>query len=314
MLRYRIPGQEIVQSYGIFIPVESPQNFSGFIVSDADASHFYAFHSMKQPREVIPTKKIKPHNMDRHSFTRAVRKIQKNIKQLDLVKLVLSRAISKPLKNTTPSHLFEELCDKYPAAFVYHFNDRNLGEWIGASPELLLRRIKNHYFLMSLAGTRSSAEIPNWQDKEIVEQRIVTDYIEGILHEMRVDYETEGPYNHKAGPVTHLRTDLWFESASNITHDLVRRLHPTPAVCGIPPTKAQESLRVVEKHDRELYTGIIGFFDNEQTHCYVNLRCAQIIEGVLHAYVGAGITADSKPEAEWIETENKSSTLFTLLN
>jgi isochorismate synthase len=51
----------------------------------------------------------------------------------------------------------------------------------------------------------------------------------------------------------------------------------------------------------------------EQTHCYVNLRCAQIIDGMLHAYAGAGITADSDPEAEWIETENKSNTLFSLL-
>ncbi|NBO61673.1 MAG: hypothetical protein EBU82_12015 [Flavobacteriia bacterium] len=98
-----------------------------------------------------------------------------------------------------------------------------------------------------------------------------------------------------------------------MVHTTMRQMHPTPAVCGIPPYLAQESIKSLERHQRELYTGVIGFMNPEQTHCYVNLRCAQIIDGMLHAYAGAGITADSDPEAEWIETENKSNTLFSLL-
>lgn len=314
MLQYRIPGQEIVRSHGVFLPVKSIRDLQGFVVSDADAEHFYAFHPMKQAREVLHPNKIKPHNMDQASFTQAVLKIQRAIDQLGLVKMVLSRVISKPLEHTKPTDLFEALCDAYPNAFVYYFNDLKLGEWIGASPEVLLRRIQDHYFLMSLAGTRPSEGVPQWQDKEIVEQRIVTDYLEEILSSMQLDYETHGPYNHEAGPVTHLRTDVWFESKRDITHELIRKMHPTPAVCGIPPYLAQESIKALEKHDRELYTGVIGFMGKDQTHCYVNLRCAQIIHGMLHAYAGAGITAESDPEAEWIETENKSNTLISLLN
>ena len=85
-------------------------------------------------------------------------------------------------------------------------------------------------------------------------------------------------------------------------------------MCGIPTKLARESLNTLEKHERELYTGIIGFFGEHDTHCFVNLRCGQVMDGVLHAYVGAGITADSDPESEWIETENKSNTLLTFLN
>ena len=313
MLHYRIPGQATVRSYGVFLPVKSIREFQGFVVSDADAEHFYAFHPMKQAREVLHPKKIRPHNMDQASFTQAVLKIQRAIDQLGLVKMVLSRVISKPLEATSALDLFESLCNEYPNAFVYYFNDLKLGEWIGASPEVLLRRIKDQYFLMSLAGTRLSGNLPQWKQKEIVEQRIVTDYLEEILSSMQLEYETHGPYNHEAGPVTHLRTDLWFESERDITHELIRKMHPTPAVCGIPPYLAQESIKSLERHQRELYTGVIGFMNPEQTHCYVNLRCAQIIDGMLHAYAGAGITADSDPEAEWIEIENKSNTLFSLL-
>jgi isochorismate synthase len=314
MLLYRIPGQEIVRSHGVFLPVKSIHDFLGFVVSDADAERFYTFCPMQHSREVLHPNKIKPHNMDQTSFSQAVIKIKQAIQHLGLVKLVLSRVISKPLEDTTALDLFESLCSEYPNAFVYYFNDCKLGEWIGASPEVLLRRIKDQYFLMSLAGTRPSDEIPPWQDKELVEQRIVTDYLEEILTKMGIAYETNGPYNHAAGPVTHLRTDIWFDSTKDISHDLILEMHPTPAVCGIPPSLAQESIKVLEKHQRELYTGVIGFIDKEQTYCYVNLRCAQIIDGVLHAYAGAGITAESDPEAEWIETENKSNTLLSFLN
>lgn len=314
MLHYRIPGQEVVRSHGVFLPVKTLHDFNGFVVSNADATHLYVFHPMKHAREVLHQKKIKPHNMDQAAFTQAIHKIQQAIKQLGLVKLVLSRVNSKPLENMKALDLFERLCNAYPDAFVYYFNDLTLGEWIGASPEILLRQIKDQYFLMSLAGTRPSSEVSEWNKKEIVEQRIVTDYLEDILQKMRLNYECIGPYNHVAGPVTHLRTDITFESTRNITKDLITRMHPTPAVCGIPPNLAQESIKALEKHDRELYTGVIGYVSQEQTHCYVNLRCAQIIEGELHAYAGAGITADSNPEAEWIETENKSNTLISLLN
>lgn len=312
MLQYRIPGKEIVREKGMFIQASS-RELKGFIVSNFKGSAYYKFQPNNRPRNIVHPRKIAPHNINRLSFIQMVRKVKQGIQQLGLVKLVISRVISKSMGNTTPSELFETLCEAYPSAFVYHFNDHQLGEWIGASPEILLRRVEDIYFLMSLAGTRSSAEVVNWQSKEIVEQRIVTEYIEEMLRDLQIPFEKEGPYNHAAGPVTHLRTDLWFETSKNLERQIITQLHPTPAVCGIPTKLARESLNTLEKHERELYTGIIGFFGEEQSHCYVNLRCAQVIEGVLHAYVGAGITAASDPELEWLETENKSKTLFNLL-
>ena len=76
---------------------------------------------------------------------------------------------------------------------------------------------------------------------------------------------------------------------------------------------ARKAYEILESHTRELYTGYIGLFDELQTHCYVNLRCAKLIDDEIFAYVGGGITDESIPELEWKETENKSKTLFDLL-
>ena len=54
-------------------------------------------------------------------------------------------------------------------------------------------------------------------------------------------------------------------------------------------------------------------FEKKQTHCYVNLRCAKVVNHSLYAFVGAGITSESNEQEEWKETENKSRTLLDLL-
>jgi isochorismate synthase len=103
--------------------------------------------------------------------------------------------------------------------------------------------------------------------------------------------------------------------AQNInTTALLKKLHPTPAVGGIP---VEEGMRFLAKHenlDRAYYTGFLGpVMGEDQMDLFVNLRCAQMIPKALVLYVGAGITQDSDPEKEWVETHNKSKTLLAAL-
>ena len=94
---------------------------------------------------------------------------------------------------------------------------------------------------------------------------------------------------------------------------LLKHLHPTPAVAGLPKKVAQQYIAAAESHERKLYTGIIGRATEGAQKLFVNLRCGSVIDQHLYCYVGGGFTPDSVAELEWEETENKSQTLLRLL-
>lgn len=313
MLLYRLPGHEVQRFEGSFerIHIEAP--LQGFVVSSSDGKHRFVFKENKKSSVPEDTESI-PEVMEEHQFLDSVHKLKIAIKHAGLVKVVLSRIAKKNLNAISLEDLFGRLCTTYPNAFVYCFSDATLGVWIGASPEVLLRRIDHHFFLMSLAGTKKSSEQREWTQKEKYEQHLVTDYLIDCLSRQTIDdKEVHGPYSHEAGPVTHLRTDITFSADAAIEKALVDTLHPTPAVCGLPREMAAEAISLLEAHNRELYSGFIGVFEKKQTHCYVNLRCAKVVNHSLYAFVGAGITSESNEQEEWKETENKSRTLLDLL-
>jgi isochorismate synthase len=94
----------------------------------------------------------------------------------------------------------------------------------------------------------------------------------------------------------------------------VAKLHPTPAVGGIPLAEGMSFLQQNENLDRAYYAGFLGPVTTAgNTELFVNLRCAKISNGQISLYVGAGITKDSDPKQEWEETQNKAKTLWTAL-
>lgn len=313
VLYYRIPGHELVTCRGQFHPISMDETPSGFVVSNADGEKRFVFKT-NPARPFVVQSQNPPHQATKGEYLMALDRIVDGIHNSKLKKVVYSRVIKRPLKQSKRFSYFERLMQTYPQAFVYYFEDENLGSWIGATPEILLRRIDSHCFVMSLAGTKKANENRMWTEKEEIEQLLVTDFIlEGINGLTLGDVDVEGPYLHQAGPVEHLRTDITFNIDSKREGQLIQQLHPTPAVCGLPRNMAKQVYEALEIHRRELYTGYIGVFEAHQTHCYVNLRCAKLIDDELFAFVGGGITDESVPELEWTETENKSKTLFDLL-
>ena len=105
--------------------------------------------------------------------------------------------------------------------------------------------------------------------------------------------------------IMHLCTEFEIDLKSpEMDWDLVSRLHPTPAVCGIPLEASLELISKWENRDRSYYTGYLGPVNlDEGTSLFVNLRSAQFHKGEAAIFVGGGITADSDPESEWKETE-----------
>ena len=234
-----------------------------------------------------------------------------------LEKIVFSRMINMPpFPDFDAVEFFKALDRKYTDAYVYMFKLPNSGIWIGASPETLFHLTDEHLTTVALAGTRPTDDI-SWTDKEINEQKIVRDFIHGILAENNIQHFVErGPVTVIAGTVVHLKTIFQTPAAEVIgkSGKLIKALHPTPAICGLPKKQAFELIKKVEKHERRFYSGFSGPWNlGGNSHLFVNLRCAEIGKSGMNIYVGGGITVDSDPAAEWDETVRKSQTLLSVI-
>jgi isochorismate synthase len=235
----------------------------------------------------------------------------------NLQKVVLSRVISEEIgTNFTPEIFFELLENTYPTAFVYLFNLPGKGTWAGATPEVLLRVNETSAETVSLAGTKPSDKIL-WTEKEIDEQKIVTDSIADTLKELKIaSFSQKGPETVLAGNIAHLKTifSLPVSALKEKKGKLVNALHPTPAVCGLPKQKAFDLIKKTEQHERRFYTGFLGPVNEcGKTDFFVNLRCAELGKEKINIYVGGGITAASIAEEEWEETVRKSRTLLSVV-
>jgi len=236
-------------------------------------------------------------------------------------KLVASRIIMDEKPTTfSAALLFESLCTKYPNAFVYWIFIPGETEWLGASPEQLLKSEQGKIYTMSLAGSQAFVEGQasyHWGEKEQKEQEIVSNY---IFHTMMASGVTalkmSDAQTHRAGNMIHLRTDISAEIDSvNDLLSLIFHLHPTPAVCGLPKEKAMQYILDHEMHDRKYYSGFLGIIGKEMNcNLFVNLRCMEITQNQLIRYVGCGITADSNAELEWEESVHKSQTLGRVID
>ncbi len=232
-------------------------------------------------------------------------------------KAVLSRVKIIEKKDIDTGKLFLELKNKYPHAFCHLIHIPGAGTWAGATPETLIRTNPEITKTVSVAGTLPANKKTEWQAKESEEQQIVTDYIEDLLKEFKIQsYEKEKTETIKAGNALHLSTGFQFptsELQGNIA-GFIKKLHPTPAVCGSPKEKALNLILETEKHNREYYSGFLGTVNMEtNTDLFVNLRCMKILPDRLALFVGGGLTKDSVPEKEWEETVIKSQTLLKLL-
>ncbi|MDJ0646840.1 MAG: isochorismate synthase [Flavobacteriaceae bacterium] len=235
------------------------------------------------------------------------------IKQGTAQKIVLSRKESLTFKEFSISSAFKKLVHQYANALIYVWFHPKSGLWIGATPERLLSVSKNKFSTMALAGTQVYQGIAavKWQNKEKEEQQYVTDFIKSSIGDLVTQLRISKPYTMKAGNLLHLRTDL----AGILTKNedlglLIEKLHPTPAVCGVPTNIARDFIVNNEEYDREFYTGFLGELSlNEQTDLFVNLRCMKIDENRANIFVGGGITSESDAEREWQETVEKSKVI-----
>lgn len=310
MLYYRFPGEDLQRLEGDFISTESIENHD-FIITDFNQEKKYFWSPTAQPN-VQQTKT--PFCIEKAAYLVQATQVVKDLERGVADKIVLSRVKKSTQTNIDAQKLFEQLLVHYPNALVYYFHDTCLGTWMGASPEILIEKTPQHWRTMALAGTKAAGEDRDFSFKEYNEHAMVTEFIEGQLRQIPgAQVKVSELQHYSPGPVTHLLQELTWQMPQRVLPLLLKHLHPTPAVAGLPKKVAQQYLAALEGHERRLYTGIIGRATEGKEKLYVNLRCAEIIDQTLFAYVGGGFTPDSEPLLEWEETENKSQTLLRLL-
>jgi isochorismate synthase len=258
-------------------------------------------------------------------FEGAVARAVERIRAGELEKVVLAREVR--VHTRTPiaaGPIVDALRTGFPECFVFCVGTPDAA-FVGASPELLVRRQGSRLGTMALAGTTRRSADPAVDDhlgeqlraspKNAQEHRIVVDRIRRRLEPISLWVTAaEGPVLVKVQNVQHLATPIRAQLARpRPVVELAGLLHPTPAVGGEPRDVAEPLIPELEGLDRGWYAGPIGWTDlAEDGEFCVGLRCALLEEKVAHLYAGNGIVGDSDPAEELAETEAKLAALLPL--
>lgn len=325
---YRLPNQ-IHIGFGASKYIETGLKSNGFVVAPFNTSEGISTIPMQlSPQKAIELSAIytlpeeyvtPPEETEEKIYLKSIADTVKYLDKHD-GKIVISRIILHKT-NHKPHKIFHLLLDRYPSAFIFIFKINN-NIWIGASPELLLSSSEDTLSTMALAGTRAANTEGLWDAKNIHEQDIVTKYICNTFLKNHLHPIVSQPLTYRAGPVEHICTRIKakLNDRCNIT-DLLSDLSPTPALAGYPKEEALQFISKTEQHSRKYYGGFLGpYINNTDFSFYVNLRSMNLItktsvnsESVCVLYCGGGITKESSPEEEFLETEMKSKTLLKLL-
>jgi salicylate biosynthesis isochorismate synthase/menaquinone-specific isochorismate synthase len=259
-------------------------------------------------------------------FESAVARAVERIAAGEVEKVVLAREVRvHTARPADPGAIYDALRAGFPSCYCYLVGTPEL-QFVGASPELLVRRDGQRAQTVALAGTRRRSADPSvdrhlaeqllQSPKDREEQAIVARRIERALRPVSVWVAAaEEPVVVKVQNVQHLGTPIRAQLSEPIACvELAGLLHPTPAVGGEPRDRALRLIPALEGLDRGWYAGPVGWTDLAEDGEYcVALRCALLRGTVAHLYAGEGIVRDSSPSEELEANEAKLQALLPLL-
>lgn len=262
-------------------------------------------------------------NPAQDEWSAAVAELLARIDAGELHKVVLAREVlveaEAPFERAA---VLAHLQATHPSCFTYA-----AGDFVGASPELLVARHGTVVTSRPMAGS-----VPRGADreederltgglstsgKEAAEHRLLVDDVLAALAPVCVRAPVAAAAEVvRLATVSHLATEVIGRLAEPAPSALALagRLHPTPAVGGVPRAEALRSIAVLEGFERGLYAGPVGWVDaTGDGEWAVALRSATLDGPLARLAAGAGIVAGSDPEAEWRETEAKLAPMLAAL-
>ncbi len=247
------------------------------------------------------------------------------LRRKEIDKVVLARAVLGTVPEPIdPGAVIQRLRTREPLCTLYSLPTPDGRRFAGASPELLVRRSANTIECNPLAGTialppnESPADYQTWllgSTKNLHEHNVLVDEIVRNLADVYDDIDAEPePSILTLRTVAHLST--WIRASTNgVAPDalsVLRMLHPTAAVGGIPRQSAYELIRRLEEHDRGHWAGPVGWMDaNGDGEWWIGIRGVLLQGHAFEAWAGAGIVSESDPIAEREETRDKLAVVLT---
>ena len=264
---------------------------------------------------------------ERSKFLADVERIREYIFAGDCFQALLSRRIR--VRHDFPSDaLYRALRALNPSPYMYHLVLDGV-ELVGSSPELLVRVAENRVTVRPIAGTRPRGATA--ADDERLSAELLADEKERAEHVMLVDLGrndvgrvarygtvavTELMRIEKYSHVLHIVSQVEGELRDGVSGlDVFRATFPAGTMTGAPKVRAMEIIDELEPERRGPYAGAVGYIaaGARRMDLAITIRTCVIADGVASVQTGAGIVADSVPEREWEETENKARALLTAI-
>ena len=256
-------------------------------------------------------------------FCQAVESIKCYIAAGDVMQVVPSQRLSAPF-HAPPLSLYRAIRRLNPSPYLYYLNldDHHV---VGSSPEILLRVEEGEVTVRPLAGTRPRGVTPE-QDLAL-ERELLNDPKEIAEHLMLIDLGRNDVGRVAQTGSVKLTEKMLIERYSHVMHivsnvtgklrpgldalDALAATFPTGTLTGAPKVRAMEIIDELEPVKRGIYGGAVGYLSGDgNMDMAIAIRTAVIKDGQVHVQAGAGVVADSKPEAEWEETMNKARALM----
>ncbi|MGI2226942.1 isochorismate synthase [Shewanella frigidimarina] len=305
-------------------------NFENGEPKDEIQSALNAIAMVQKPRPLSPPNKLTlMGRSDLPNFARW-KELVEQVTQANFIKstpkVVLSRHSQIDVDdNIDPWTVLACWQGRNPNSFQFGFQFSPERAFISCSPERLYLRRQQELFTEALAGTTVRGhnpeednvlaqalldDIKNSHENQLVRKHIV-DVLTPLSQYVGAD---EQPKIFKLNHIQHLHRAIRAQLKPGISDfELLRALHPTPAVGGLPRDAALNFIRQREGYARGWYAGACGYLNHHESEFSVAIRSALIEPRRINLFAGAGIVAGSDPEAEWQELENKLATVLSIL-
>ena len=253
------------------------------------------------------------------AFKNAVLRAKDYITEGDVMQVVLSQRMTKPFK-ASPMALYRTLRSLNPSPYMFYFDFEDF-HVVGASPEILVRLECDRVTVRPIAGTRKRGASP--EEDAALAAELLADDKERAEHTQLLDLgRNDCGRVAKVGTVK-LTENMIVERYSHVMHivsnvegklqegldalDVLKATFPAGTVSGAPKVRAMEIIDELEPLKRGIYAGAVGYLGFQgDMDLAIAIRTAVVKNQLLYVQAGAGIVADSNPQSEWDETQNKA--------